>query len=168
MEFPRVVADRYSVRGYTQAPVEEDKLARVLEAARLAPTATNRQPFRIYVIPTSGREAELRRIYDRDWFVQPPLVICVCCLKNKGWVRGDGKDFGDIDCAIVMDHIVLAATNEGLGTCWVANFNVSEARSFLGIGDDLEPIVFTPLGYPDKPPTEKRRKSLDELVVMVG
>jgi nitroreductase len=80
MNFQELIRARYSVRAYKPDPVEEDKLARVLEAARLAPTAANRQAFRVIVIRTKGREADLRRVYGRDWFTQAPLVLAVCAL----------------------------------------------------------------------------------------
>jgi len=164
MEFSELVVKRYSVRAYKPDPVEEDKLQQVLEAARLAPTAANRQPFQLIVIHTAGREAELRRIYDRDWFVQAPLVICACGIPAQGWVRRDGKSYCDVDVAIVMDHLILAAANLGLGTCWIAAFDVAAAREVLGIPDDVEPIAFTPLGYPADRPRPKQRKALSELV----
>lgn len=164
MEFTRLIAERYSVRAYKPDPVEQDKLDRVLEAARLAPTAVNFQPFQLIVIHTQGREDELKRIYRKDWFVQPPLVIAVCGLPERGWTRRDGKSFLDVDAAIVMDHLILAATDEGLGTCWIGNFDVQAAREVLGLPDDVEPIVFTPLGYPDDEPKAKKRRPLSELV----
>ena len=76
MEYSELITKRYSVRAYKPDPVEEGKLGKVLEAARLAPTAANRQPFQLIVIHTAEREAELRRIYRREWFVQAPLIIC--------------------------------------------------------------------------------------------
>ncbi len=164
MEFTELIARRYSVRAYKPDPVEEEKLQQILEAARLAPTAANRQPFRLIVIHTSGREAELKRIYDRDWFVQAPLVICACAVPAEGWVRRDGKRYTDVDVAIVMDHLVLAATNVGLGTCWIAAFDPDAAREVLGLPDDVEPIALTPLGYPADSPRPKERKPLSELV----
>jgi nitroreductase len=157
MEFSKLIAERYSVRAYKPDPVEQEKLERVLEAARLAPTAVNFQPFQLIVIHTEGREDELNRIYRKDWFVQPPLVIAACGLPDRGWIRRDGKSFLDVDAAIVMDHLILAATNEGLGTCWVGNFDVEAAREVLGLPDDVEPIAFTPLGYPDDQPRTKKR-----------
>jgi nitroreductase len=165
MEFSELIRKRYSVRAYKPDPVEDDKLEQVLEAARLAPTAANRQPFQIIVIRTAGREAELGRIYRRGWFTQAPLVICVCGIPDQGWVRGyDGKNYTDVDMAIVMDHLVLAATNLGLGTCWIAAFDPAAAREVLGLPDGVEPIVFTPLGYPADQPRPKERKSLSNLV----
>jgi nitroreductase len=164
MKFSELIAKRYSVRAYKPDPVEDEKLRQVLEAARLAPTAANRQPFRLIVIRTVGREAELRRIYGEDWFVQAPLVIGVCGLLTRSWVRGDGKNYCDVDAAIVMDHLILAATDLGLGTCWVGAFNPSAAREILGLPDGVEPIAFTPLGYPADRPKPKMRRPLSELV----
>jgi nitroreductase len=165
MEFSELIEKRYSVRAYKPDPVEDDKLEQVLKAARLAPTAANKQPFELIVIHTAGREAELKRIYKTDWFVQAPLVICACGIPSKGWVRrNDGKNYCDVDVAIVMDHLILAATNAGLGTCWIAAFDPEAAREVLGLPDDVEPIVFTPLGYPADQPGAKRRRELSKLV----
>ena len=159
-----MIQKRYSVRAYRPDPVEDDKLQQVLEAARLAPTAANRQPFQFIVIHTAGRETELKRIYNRHWFVQAPLVICACGIPSQGWVRKDGKNYSEVDVAIAMDHLVLAATNLGLGTCWIAAFDPPAAREVLHLPDDVEPIAFTPLGYPADQPGPKKRKALSELV----
>jgi len=164
MEFADVVRERYSVRAYKPDPVEEEKLNRVLEAARLAPTAVNWQPFQLLVLHTKGREEELGRIYGKDWFVQPPLVICACGLMEKGWKRRDGKSYVDVDVAIAMDHLILAAKNEGLGTCWVGAFDPDAAREVLGLPGEVEPIAFTPLGYAADEPGTIKRKPLGELV----
>jgi nitroreductase len=164
VEFSELIEKRYSVRAYKPDPVEDDKLHQVLEAARLAPTAANRQPFQLIVIHTAGREAELKRIYNRDWFVQPPLVICACGTPAQGWVRRDGKNYSDVDVAIAMDHLILAAANLGLGTCWIAAFDSTAAREVLHLPDDVEPIAFTPLGYPADQLGSKKRKALSELV----
>jgi len=164
MEFSQLVAKRYSVRAYKPDPVEEEKLRQVLEAARLAPTAVNFQPFQLILIHTAGREKELKRIYEKDWFVQAPLVICACGVAPQGWSRRDGKSYVDVDVAIVMDHLILAATDVGLGTCWVGAFDPDAAREVLGLPDDVEPVAFTPLGYPADRPRAKKRKPLAELV----
>ena len=164
MDYFRLVEKRYSVRAYSPDPVEDDKLSQVLEAARIAPTAANRQPFQLIVIHTSGRETDLKRIYSREWFVQAPLIICACSVPAHAWVRRDGKNYGDVDAAIMMDHLILAAANLGLGTCWIAAFDPKVAREVLRLPDEVEPIAFTPLGYPTDHPTPKKRKTLSELV----
>jgi len=162
MEFFELIQERYSVRGYKPDPVEEDKLEQVLEAARWAPTAGNRQRFQLLVVQTEGREEELGRIYGREWFVQAPLVICACRLPMEP--APGRRDYTDVDIGIVVDHLTLAATELGLGTCWIGAFDRAAAREVLGLPDDAEPVVFTPLGYPDAPPRPKRRKPLCELV----
>ncbi len=165
MEYSELIAARYSVRAYRPDPVEDGKLQAVLEAARLAPTAANRQPIQLLVMHTAGREEELRKIYHRPWFVQPPLVIAVCAISSQAWVReNDRFNARLIDAAIVADHLSLAAANLGLGTCWIANFNVEAARSVLRLPDEVEPIIFTPLGYPADEPGPKIRKPLTDLV----
>ena len=165
MEFSELIEKRYSVRAYSSDEVEKDKLERVLNAARLAPTAANRQPFQIIVVHTRGREEELRKIYHRDWFVQAPIILCGVGVPSRGWVRSDDKRrYLDVDVAIVMDHLILAAANQGLGTCWIAAFNAKAAREVLNLPDNVEPLIFTPLGYPADQLGPKERKSLDELI----
>jgi nitroreductase len=164
MEFTELISARYSVRAYTSDPVDDSILTQVLDAARLAPTAANRQPFRLLVIRTQDREEELLRIYGRDWFVQPPLIIGICGLPDRAWMRMDGRNYVDIDVAIAMDHLILAAANLGLGTCWVGAFNPDAAREILELPEDVEPLAFTPLGYAADEPRPKKRKPLSELV----
>jgi len=164
MDFSELIEKRYSVRAYKPDPVEDEKLQQVLEAARLAPTAANMQPFQLIVVHTRGREEEFRRIYNREWFVQAPLIIVVCGIPSKAWVRHDKANYSVVDAAIVMDHLILAATNLGLGTCWIGAFDPKAARQILGIPEEVEPIVMTPLGYPNDQPRPKARKSLVELV----
>jgi nitroreductase len=164
MEIMELIKKRYSVRSYKPDEVEEEKLQQVLEAARLAPTAANRQPFQLIVIHTADREAELRRIYHREWFVQSPLILCACGIPGEGWVRMDGRPYFDVDVTIAMDHLILAATELGLGTCWIAAFDPAAAREVLGLPDGVEPIAFTPLGYPSDQPRPKVRKPLSDLV----
>jgi nitroreductase len=165
MEYFELIAARYSVRAYRPDLVEDEKLQAVLNAARLAPTAANRQPIQLIVMYTAGREEEIGKIYRRPWFVQAPIVIAVCAISSQAWVReSDRFNARLIDAAIVVDHLILAATSLGLGTCWVAAFNVEAARSVLRLPDEVEPIIFTPLGYPADEPGPKIRKPLTEMV----
>ena len=168
MEFGELIEQRYSVRAYTNDPIEDEKLRRVLDAARLAPTAANRQPFRLIVVHTKGREEELRRIYKSEWFVSAPLIICACGVPSEGWTRFDGRNYTDVDVTIAMDHLILAAANEGLGTCWIAAFDAEAAREVLNLPNEFDPLVLTPLGYPADEPKAKRRKELSELVMDEG
>jgi nitroreductase len=165
VDFFELIESRYSVRAYSNRPVEEEKLRKVLRAAQVAPTAANLQPFRLLVRETRGCHDALGRLYHRDWFCQAPLVIGVCAVQKEGWVRRDGKNYADVDATIAMDHMVLAAAALGLGTCWIAAFDPAVARAVFDLPEGFEPLAFTPLGYPaDQPPQERPRKALAELI----
>ena len=164
MEFSDVITRRYSVRAYKPDAVPEEMLQKVLEAAQAAPTAANRQPFQVIVIYTAGRQAELRRLYHREWFGQAPVVIGICAVSGQAWTRRDGVNYAFVDATIAMDHLILAATDLGLGTCWVAAFDPAAARQLLGLPEGVEPVAFTPLGFPADTAGPKTRKPLTELV----
>lgn len=166
MDFQKLVLARYSVRAYRPDPVPDPLLRQVLEAARLAPSACNRQPFRVVVIRTRGREAELLRVYPREWFVQAPLVLAVCAVPGEAWERSryDGWSAAETDATIATDHMLLAAADLGLGTCWIAAFDPKAAREVLHLPKDVVPVAFTPLGWPADQPGPKERKPLEDLV----
>jgi nitroreductase len=128
MNFQNLLLHRYNVTEYEQEPVDQDLLNQVLTAAQFAPTAANRQPFKLIVIHTQGKKEEIQKIYDRDWFSDAPIMICACGIPGQGWGRADGKSYLDVDIAIIMDHISLAAADLGLGTCWVASIDVEAAH----------------------------------------
>jgi nitroreductase len=164
MDVFEAIRSRYSVRGYRSDAVSDETLQQVLEAARQAPTAANRQPFRIVVIHSAGREEELSRVYGRAWFLQAPLVLAFVAVPGEAWRRMDDKPYDEVDATIAMDHLVLAATALGLGTCWIAAFDPAAVREILGLPDDVEPVALTPLGYPDKERTATGRRPLEEIV----
>jgi len=164
MEFQELIAQRYSVRAYKPDDVPSNMIDKILEAARLAPTAANRQSFKLFVIKTAGFKDELKNIYHQEWFTQAPYVIGICGIPEGNWIRKDGKNYADVDSAIVMDHVILAATNMGLGTCWIGAFDPNAARKFLELPQGMEPIAFTPIGYPADHVRIKKRKPIDKLV----
>lgn len=166
MEFSEVIKQRYSVRGFKDKPVEDEKLDEILKSAQIAPTAVNFQPFKIFVIDTKKNKDALLEIYNKDWFVEAPLVLGIAINKDEAWVRPwDGKSFGDIDASIVMTQMILTATDLGLGTCFIGAFNNEKADEFLDLDDNMSVVLFTPLGYGDAVPRENTQKSLDDLVV---
>ena len=166
MNFDQLILARYSCRHYSADPIEEGTFNKILEAARLAPTAANRQPFQIIIIKTEHQKEELLQIYPRDWFVQPPLVLCICSLPEEGWFRKkyDKQSYAIVDASIVVDHITLRAADLGVGTCWIGDLNPQIARDFLHLPDEVEPIAFTPLGYPLDKPGDKKRKPIEDLI----
>ena len=164
MNFFDLIEHRYSVRAYKADPVERYKLEKVLEAAWLAPTAANRQPFHLYIIDSAVNRNQLHGIYSAEWFVQAPVVICACAVKDKAWKRSDGKNYAYVDTAIAMDHLILAAAELGLGTCWVAAFDIEAAKKFLKLDENLEPVAFTPLGYAADEARPKKRADISQLI----
>lgn len=170
MDFRALAAARYSVRAYRPDPIPEALLEQLLETVRLAPSACNRQPFRVVVLPTRGREGDLLRIYPKPWFVEAPLVLAVCAVGAEAWTRSrhDGWNAAETDATIAMDHLLLAAADRGLGTCWVAAFDPAAARDVLALPDGIVPVAFTPLGWPADAPGPKERRPRAELVIRVG
>ncbi|MBS1258818.1 MAG: Albonoursin synthase [Candidatus Scalindua arabica] len=164
MEFYEVISNRRSVRAYKKDPVEDSKLNRILNAARLAPTAANRQPYSLIVVKDEDTRRKLKDAYSQEWFYTAPVIVCACALPDDAWKRNDGKGYVDVDVAIAMDHLVLAASAEGLGTCWIAAFKPEVVREVLNIPDNMEPLVLTPLGYPETIPEPTFRKPLEEMV----
>jgi nitroreductase len=164
MELFETIEVRHSVRAYKSDMVEKEKLDRIIHAAVIAPTAANFQPFKLFIIETKAHMDQLKALYAREWFSQAPIVLCVCTIPQKGWVRRDGRAYVDIDAAIVMDHITLTATALNLGTCWVGNFDATVARKMLRLDETIEPLLFTPLGYAKEHTYQKIRKPVEELV----
>ena len=168
MEFSDVINERYSVRAYLDKEVEKEKLEYVLKAATIAPTGVNAQPFKVFVIDTKKYKQELSEIYGAKWFVEAPYVLCVVAELDKAWTRPwDGKNISDIDETIVMDHMILAATDVGLGTCYIGAFKKNKAHQFLNLDENEEAVLFTPLGYGNAEPRDTPRKELDEFVVYI-
>jgi nitroreductase len=164
MDYQKLIRIRRSIRGYRSDPVLEDVLQRVLDAARVAPTAANRQPFQLIVVTDSSTRSRLKGVYDRDWFWTAPVIIVGCAEVTKAWQRADGFNAAEVDLGIVMDHLILAATDEGLGTCWVCHFDEARLKQILGIPDEVRVVALTPLGFPAAEPRPFQRKPLDDLV----
>ncbi|TCN70491.1 nitroreductase [Acetobacteroides hydrogenigenes] len=166
MNFLELVKHRASVRSFSERAVEAKTLEYILECARLAPSAVNYQPWRFFVVSSAEAKKALQRCYNREWFTSAPLYILACGDSGKSWKRGsDGKDHLDIDVAIAVEHICLAAAEQGLGTCWVCNFDAALCSQELRLPENLIPVAIIPLGYPAGE-VERRgsRKDIEEIV----
>lgn len=165
-DFLTLARERYSCRNYSTEPVSRESLNAILEAARLAPSACNRQPWRFVVVESDTMRAVVCDAYERDFIRPVPVFIIVCGVRSEAWHRGaDGKDHTDIDAAIAAEHICLAATAAGLGTCWICNFDPAKLAG-LNLPDGVEPIAIIPVGHPAEgsvAPAKKRRPA-DETV----
>ncbi len=164
MDFQELIRVRRSIRGYQAEPIADDVLHRVLGAGRIAPTAANLQPIHLILVTDADTRTRLKAAYSRDWFHTAPAILVGCVEPAKAWQRVDGFNAGDLDMAIVMDHIILAATEEGLGTCWVVAFDETKTKEILGIPAEVRVVAMTPLGYPAADPRPFARKRLEDLL----
>lgn len=165
MDFYEAVNARRSVRAYKPDPVDGEAILRILEAARRAPSAGNRQPVKFYLITDEPLRNGMKAAYSQQWLADAPVIILACAQPSKAWKRSDGKCYADVDVAIAMDHLVLAAVAEGLGTCWIGAFKPDVVRSLLALPPDLEPVAMTPIGYAaDEPGDPTPRKPLESIV----
>jgi nitroreductase len=165
MDFLSIARRRYSCRSYRPEPVDDDVLERVFEGMRLAPSACNRQPYRLHVFDTAQYREPLSAIYAQAWFVQAPLVVAMVAHLDRAWCHRDGKNLALVDAAIAFEHLHLAATAEGLGTCWVAAFKREAANALLRVPETAEILAFSPLGHPADKAPPKQRAPLGQLVV---
>jgi len=157
MEFDEVLKNRRSIRRYKGTPVPRESIVKVLEAARVAPSAGHRQPWHFVVVEDEG---DRERLGGRSsWAAGAPVIIVAVAdpVASPSWYMND--------MGIAFEHIVLAATNLGLGTCWMGQTRRdAEVKEILGIPDELRVIALTPLGEPDETPGPKDRRSLEEIV----
>lgn len=170
MSLLQLIKTRKSVRKFKPENVSKELILQLLEAVRWAPSAVNRQPWRFIVVNEPKLIEKIQESYPREWFKSVRQVIIVCGNHEESWKREhDQKDHCDIDIAIAADHLTLKATELGLGTCWVCNFNPDIIQKSFQLPDSWEPIVLLPFGFPvevdtDATPIEKNRKDLAKLV----
>lgn len=165
--FLDLVKTRRSVRAYEPREIEREKLDYVLECARLAPSAVNFQPWRLFLVERGEVRERLNGCFRREAFRGAPSVIAVCADESVSWKRpGDGHDHADIDAAIAAEHICLAAAEQGLGTCWVCSFDVDLCREVLNLDPAVRPVALIPIGYAaEEPVRERQRKPMEEILV---
>jgi nitroreductase len=164
MDLYEAIKFRYSVRSYLNKPVEQEKLDRILDSARLAPSGSNRQPWKFVVV----RDAETRKklvlaCSNQEFIGQAPVVIAGVGLMPDR-IMSCGVPGDPVDVAIALEHVALAATAEGLGTCWIGSFHQDQIRALLGIPANAKVIEVMTLGYPADSPRPKTRKPMKTLV----
>lgn len=169
MDIYEVIRKRKSVRSYLDKPVEKEKLQRILEAARLAPSASNRQEWRFVVVTDPDTRAKLVEAASGQAFVGRAPVVIACCAETDGHIMKCGHPSFLVDAAIAIDHLTLAAAAEGLGTCWIGAFDQGAVKSLLGIPNEIEVVELLPLGYPeDAGLKEKKRFPMTTIVHWEG
>lgn len=169
MGFYELITKRESVRDYdSHRPIDKGTLERILNAGRLAPSASNRQPWTFVLVSSEDMLAKVRPCYEKEWFQNAPHILIIIGHKDHSWVRSyDGYNSIDVDLTIAMDHIILAAESEGVGTCWIAAYDPDMLAEVLDLKENEVIGCITPLGYPHagyESHRPKQRKSLDEIV----
>lgn len=164
MSFLQLVQSRYAVRAYQTRPVEQEKLDRILEAVRLAPSGSNRQPWKFVVVRDPAvRQKLVAACCDQAFVGQAAVVVAGVGLMPDRVMRC-GIPGDPVDLAIAMEHLALAAADEGLGSCWIGAFYQDQVRAVLGIPDSVRVIELMTLGYPADQARPKSRKPTGEIV----
>ncbi len=164
MDIAKAIRDRRSVRSYEKKDVPQDVLEKVLQAARLAPSANNRQPWRFVIVRDPARRQALAKAAKEQQFVaEAPVVIAAVALEPDR-IMTCGVPAWAVDVAIAVDHITLAAVEHGLGSCWIGAFYQEDVKKILSIPAEYKVVALLPLGYPQDKARFKNRKSLDEIV----
>jgi len=166
MEVMEAIRKRYSVREYLDKPVPQEKLNLILEAARLAPSASNRQEWRFIIVKDKEMKNRLTGAAKGQKFVSQAPVVIACCATEVTHIMICGQPSYVIDVAIAIDHMTLKATEEGLGTCWIGAFNEDKVKEILQVPEDVRVVELLTLGYPaSEPPLKKDRKKIDEIII---
>ncbi len=163
MDFYEVVSTRRSVRAYLDRDIPEEVVLRILDAGRSAPSGCNLQAWRFVVVRDSRRRKALAEASEQKWMRQAPVIVAV--VGTSGRTMFCGVEADAVDCAIAIDHMILAATAEGLGSCWIGHFDQDRCREILAVPPDAKIIELFTLGYArDLPSNHQPRKPLDEIV----
>jgi len=164
MELMEAIEKRYSVRSYQDREVDEYTLRRVMEAARLAPSAKNRQEWKFIIVRDETKKVRMVDVAKGQEFVKNAAAIIAGVSTETSYTMTCGVPARHIDIAIAMEHIALAATSYGLGTCWIGAFYQDRARKLLDVPENCEVVSLMTLGYPEGEPAEKTRKNIDDIV----
>jgi len=160
----QAIKTRRSIRGYLKNKIEEDKLSKILEAARQAPSASNRQEWRFVAVRNEDVKKELSKAAKNQKFIEEAAVVLACCADTNNHVMTCGQACYPIDVAIAIDHMTLMAVELGLGTCWVGAFYEEEVKKILDIPENIRVVELLAIGYPKSyPDSQKTRLPLKEI-----
>jgi nitroreductase len=168
MEFYDVVKNRRSIRGYKSDAVPSEALERIGEAVRMAPSACNMQPWNFRIVLNDEMRQKICQCYSADWLKEAPAIVVVLGNAESCWKRLEGDPIVSMDIGIVMEHFVLAAAAEGLGSCWICAYDVEKMNKMLGVMKPWSVYAISPLGYANAEPREFSRKPIDELFKVIN
>lgn len=163
MDILTAIQERRSIRKYSNKPVEDEKLNKVLEAFRLAPSARNNQMWKFIIVKDeSTKEKLVEAAYGQEALKEAPIILVACGLAPGVMTNGHRSD--TIDLSIAMSFVILEAYEQGLGTCWMARYDENKIKAILGIPEGGSVVMISPLGYGNESPDSRPRKSIDEVV----
>jgi len=164
MDVFTAISQRRSVRAYKAAEVEEEKLKKILEAARLSPSASNQQDWKFIVVRNKERRKKLAKAaFGQSFIGEAPAVIVACGTESKA-IMACGQPAYTVNVSIACAFMILQAYELGVGTCWIGAFKEDEVKKILEIPESVRVVAMISLGYPDEPPSERSRKGLDQIV----
>ncbi|MCK5845428.1 MAG: nitroreductase family protein [Victivallales bacterium] len=167
MDFYEVLNKRKSVRGYKSDPVPQKALDKMAEALQTAPSACNLQPWSFRFVMNENIKADIRKCYTASWLAEAPIIIVALANYDDCWKRLEGAPIAELDMGIAMEHLVLAAAAEGLGTCWICAYEIEKMNKALNILPPWSAIAISPLGYPNDTQSDKPRKPTKEVFKIV-
>jgi nitroreductase len=167
MDFYDVIEKRRSIRSYKSDPVPEESLKRIARAVQLAPSACNMQPCKVKVVTNPALRAEIAANYTQEWLAEAPAIAVVMANSKQCWKRFEGNPSMDIDTGIFMEHLVLAATAEGLASCWICAFDVKKMNKILDVPSPWNVMAISPLGYSDAEPARTPRKDINKVFEII-
>lgn len=167
MNFYDVVRNRRSIRSFKNTPVPDETARRIAAAVSAAPSACNLQPVSFKFIRNADLRARLAACCKQEFPAEAPVILAAIYDPEKSWKREDGFNSADTDMAIAMEHAVLAATAEGLGSCWVCAFDPVKAAEVLGVDAPCRVAALCPMGYPAAPPREFIRKEESQIFEVI-
>jgi nitroreductase len=167
MEFYEVIEKRQSIRSYKGDPVPQESLDRIAVALQQAPSACNLQPWSFRIVRNDKLKSDICACYGGKWLAEAPAIIVALGNIETCWKRPEGTPIMDIDMGIAMEHIVLAAAAEGLGTCWICAYNSDEMNKAMNIIKPWSVLAVSPLGFPDVIPERKEHKAVKEIFKII-
>lgn len=163
MSILSILEGRRSIRKYKNKPIEDEKLLKVLEAARLSPSARNQQNWKFIVVKEDKVRKKLTEAINQPFVGEAPIILVSCGTDPEGVMRC-GQHRYTVDLSIATSYMILEAHEQGLGTCWLGNFDEEKVKKILNIPENVRVVAVTPLGYPDESPSQRPRKELEEII----
>ncbi|MCK4981986.1 MAG: nitroreductase family protein [Victivallaceae bacterium] len=167
MDFYDVLKKRRSIRSYKNDPVPEESIQRIAEAVYFAPSACNMKPWKIKLVTDPGLRAQIAANYTQPWLAEAPAIAVIIGNNKQCWQRFEGNPAVDIDVGIAMEHLVLAATAEGLATCWICAYEIKKMNAVLKVKDPWNVLAISPLGYANAAPKDVPHKDINKIFEVI-